>query len=182
VRGRAQQFVLREDEIKFPDGAEAMYAVVESPDSAFVVPYFGNGDTMLVRQWRHAWDISSWEVPAGTFDGDEDALTCARRELAEETGLVAAEWREVLWAQLSNSITDERAVGFVALGLSEAPHGHEKDETEDLAIVRVPFREALEAALAGHLQDVLTVAMLLRAYHMAREGSLPDALVRVMLG
>jgi len=59
VRGRAQQFVLREDGIKFPDGAEAMYAVVDSPDSAFVVPYFGNGDTMLVRQWRHAWDISS---------------------------------------------------------------------------------------------------------------------------
>ena len=48
--------------------------------------------------------------------------------------------------------------------------------------LRVPFREVLEAALAGHIEDVLTVAMLLRGYHMAREGQLPDALARSMLG
>jgi len=73
-------------------------------------------------------------------------------------------------------------VGFVALGLSRAPGRHERDETEDLALARAPFREALDAALAGHLQDMLTAAMLLRAYHMAREGALPDALARAMLG
>src|SRR6202023_2766378 len=89
IAGRSGQFVIQDDVIRFPDGAEATYTVVRNPDSAFVDPYFDNGDTMLVRQWRHAWDESSWEVPAGTTDPGEDALTCARRELAEETGLVA---------------------------------------------------------------------------------------------
>ena len=62
----AHHYVLRDDRLRFPDGAEAVYSVVTSPDSAFVVPMFADGDTMLVRQWRHAWDVSSWEVPAGS--------------------------------------------------------------------------------------------------------------------
>ena len=95
MRGTSGHFLLREDVIRFPDGAEALYTVVANPDSAFVVPWFENGDTLMVRQWRHAWETSSWEVPAGTFDEGEDALTCARRELAEETGLVAARYRSL---------------------------------------------------------------------------------------
>ena len=83
--------------------------------------------------------------------------------------------------QLSNSVTDERMIGYLALGLSEAAGAHHADDTEAIALVRVPFREALDAAVAGHLPDMLTVAMLLRGYHMAREGSLPGALARAML-
>jgi 8-oxo-dGTP pyrophosphatase MutT (NUDIX family) len=113
---------------------------------------------------------------------DEDPLEGAKRELAEETGLVADEWRQVLKVQLSNSVTDERAVGFVALGLREADTGHQRDDSEDLQLARVPFRELLAACLAGHIEDALTVAMTLRAYHMAREGELPDDLARAMLG
>ena len=112
----------------------------------------------------------------------EAPLDGAKRELAEETGLVAAEWREVMRAQLSNSITDERMIGYLALGLSEGPQRPEPDPTEAITLIRVPFREALEAAIAGHLQDMLTVAMLLRGYHMASERALPGALARAMLG
>ncbi|MCP6172633.1 hypothetical protein NL400_27140, partial [Klebsiella pneumoniae] len=68
-----------------------------------------------------------------------------------------------------------------ATGLSAASGAHQADDTEDLAKVRVPFREALDAAVAGHLKDVLTVAMLLKAYHMAREGHLAPALARAIL-
>ena len=102
--------------------------------------------------------------------------------MAEETGLEAAEWREVLRAQLSNSVGDERAIGYLALGLSPARELHPADDTEALEVMRVPFREAFDAAMAGDLQDVLTVAMLLKAHHMAREGSLPPALARAMIG
>jgi ADP-ribose pyrophosphatase len=70
---------VRRDRIRFPDGTQTPYVVVTNPDSAFVVPHFENGDTLLVRQWRHAWDQSSWEVPAGTFDDGEEPLECARR-------------------------------------------------------------------------------------------------------
>ena len=73
-------------------------------------------------------------------------------------------------------------VGYLATGLSEGASVASVDETEAIAMVRVPFREALHAATAGHLLDVMTLAMLLRAYHMAREGALPGALARAMLG
>ena len=166
-----------------PTGRPAHYGVVSFKNIAIaVLPIHDDGTVILVGQNRFALEGYSWEIPEGGSPLAEDPLAGARRELAEETGLVAAEWREVLWAQLSNSVTDERAIGYVALGLSEAPTGHHKDDTEDLMLQRVPFREALDAALAGHLQDILTVAMLLRAYHMAREGALPGALARLMLG
>ena len=172
-----------EQEAVAPTGRPAQYGVVHFKNYAMaVLPLHEDGTVTLVGQHRFALADYSWEIPEGGGPLDRDPLESAKRELAEETGLQAAEWREVLRAQLSNSVTDERAFGFVAMGLSEAAERHEKDPTEELAIARVPFREALDAALAGHLQDVLTVAMLLRAYHMAKEGSLPPALAQAMLG
>ena len=166
-----------------PTGRPAIYGVVSFKNLAMaVLPLHDDGTVTLVGQHRFAHEGYSWEIPEGGAPRGEDPLAAAKRELAEETGLKAAEWREVLRAQLSNSVTDERAIGYLALGLSDAGGGHEADDTEAIAIAQVPFREALEAALAGHLEDVLTVAMLLRAYHMAREGSLPPTLARAMLG
>jgi len=135
-----------------------------------------------VGQHRFPLGDYSWELPEGGSPLGEDPLDGAKRELAEETGLAAADWREVLRTQLSNSVTDERMVGYIATGLSPAPSGeHQADDTEAIALARVPFREALDAAMAGQLPDMLTVAMLLRGYHMAREGSLPGVLARAML-
>jgi 8-oxo-dGTP pyrophosphatase MutT (NUDIX family) len=166
-----------------PTGRPATYGVVSFKNLAIaVLPIHEDGTVVLVGQNRFALADYSWEIPEGGSPVGEDPLEGAKRELAEETGLVAAHWQEVLRAQLSNSVTDERAIGYLAMGLSNGDHGHEQDDTEDLAMARVPFREALDAALAGHMQDMLTVAMLLRAYHMAREGSLPGALARRMLG
>jgi 8-oxo-dGTP pyrophosphatase MutT (NUDIX family) len=99
--------------------------------------------------------------------------------LQEEAGLVAADWRQVLRFQLSNSVTDERGFGFIATGLS--PAAAEPDPTEDLRIARAPFRQALDLAVSGEMSDAMTVAMLLRAYHMAREGDLPSDLAKAML-
>jgi 8-oxo-dGDP phosphatase len=166
-----------------PTGRPALYGLVSFKNVAMaILPIHEDGAVTLVGQHRLPHGDYSWEIPEGGAPMDEDPLAAAQRELAEETGLKAAEWREVLRAQLSNSITDEKAIGYLALGLEPADGGHEADDTESLAIARIPFHEALEAALAGHMPDVLTVAMLLRAYHMAREGLLPPALARGMLG
>ena len=94
---------------------------------------------------------------------------------------MAAQWREVLRAQLSNSVTDERMIGYLATGLSMNRGQETADDTEDLALARPSFREVLDAVVAGDIQDMLTVAMVLRAYHMAREGSLAGVLARAML-
>jgi len=147
--------------IRFPDGAEALYTVVANPDSAFVVPWFENGDTLMVRQWRHAWETSSWEVPAGTFDEGEDALTCARRELAEETGLVAARYRSLGVVHGAAFLTG-RAHLFLAEGLTESARSPETYE-QDMEVMRLPFTEALDAALAGEIVHSGSVTALCRA-------------------
>jgi 8-oxo-dGTP pyrophosphatase MutT (NUDIX family) len=166
-----------------PTGRPAQYGLVSFKNLAIaVLPLHADGSVTLVGQNRFALADYSWELPEGGSPLGEDPLEGAKRELAEETGLQAAQWRKVLQVQLSNSVTDERAVGYLAWELSASNGGHERDETEELQLARPPFREALEAALAGHIEDVLTVAMLLRTYHMAREGALPDALARVVLG
>jgi 8-oxo-dGTP pyrophosphatase MutT (NUDIX family) len=161
VRGESGYFELRDDAIRFPDGATAVYTVVTNPDSAFVVPIFDNGDTMLVRQWRHAWDVSSWEVPAGTFDGDEDPLTCARRELAEETGLVAERYTSLGVVHGAAFLTG-RAHLFLAEGLTESDRNPETYE-QDMEVLRLPFREALDAGLEGQIIHSGSITALGRA-------------------
>jgi ADP-ribose pyrophosphatase len=147
--------------IRYPDGAEALYTVVANPDSAFVVPYFDNGDTMLVRQWRHAWETSSWEVPAGTFDDGEDPLECARRELAEETGLVAARYKS-LGVVHGAAVLTGRAHLFLARELTERARSPETYE-QDMVVLRLPFTEALDAALEGQIVHSGSVTALCRA-------------------
>ena len=155
--------MLRDDAIRFPDGAEARYTVVENPDSAFVVPYFDNGDTVLVRQWRHAWDISSWEVPAGTCDDGEDPVECARRELAEETGLVAERYRSLGVVHGAAFLTG-RAHLFLADGLTESARNPETYE-QDMEVLRLPFADALFAAFDGKIVHSGSVTALGRAAH-----------------
>jgi 8-oxo-dGDP phosphatase len=165
-----------------PTGKPAPYGLVRFKNLAVaVLPIHEDGTVTLVGQHRFPLGDYSWELPEGGAPLDEDPLTGARRELAEETGLAAAEWREVLRVQLSNSVTDERMIGYLALGLSQTAGEHRADDTEAIALARVPFREALDAAMAGYLPDMLTVAMLLRGYHMAQEGSLPGVLAEAML-
>jgi 8-oxo-dGTP pyrophosphatase MutT (NUDIX family) len=161
VAGQSGPFILRDDVIRFPDGAEARYTVLVNPDSAFIVPYFANGDTVLVRQWRHAWDESSWEVPAGTFDGDEEPLACARRELAEETGLVAERYTSLGVVHGAAFLTG-RAHLFLAQSITESERSPETYE-QDMEVLRLPFTEALEAALAGTIGHSGSVTALCRA-------------------
>lgn len=125
------------------------------------MPYFDHGDTMLVRQWRHAWDQSSWEVPAGTFDAGEDPLSCAKRELAEETGLVARRYTP-LGVYHGAAFLTGRAHIFLAEGLSETSRSPEAYE-QDMETLRLPFHEALEAALDGSIVHSGSVAALCRA-------------------
>jgi 8-oxo-dGTP pyrophosphatase MutT (NUDIX family) len=163
-----------------PTGRPAVYGMVGFKNRAIaVLPLHDDGTVTLVGQNRFPFRDYSWEIPEGGAPLGEDPLGGAKRELAEETGLTAGDWRLVLTLQLSNSVTDELAYGFVALDLSlgeAAP-----DETEDIAIARVPFGEALDLALRGEIQDSLTVAMLLRAHHMACSGELPRDLNRLVL-
>jgi 8-oxo-dGTP pyrophosphatase MutT (NUDIX family) len=171
---------VREYQAEAPTGVRTLYGVVGFRNLAIaILPVHEDGSVTLVGQHRFALMDYSWEVPEGGSPLEADPLEGARRELREETGLEASDWREVLRFQLSNSVSDERGLAFIATGLTQAEA--EPDPTESLAIARVPFLEALEQALVGRIQDTMSVALLLRAYHMAREGHLPEPLARAML-
>ncbi len=164
-----------------PTGKPAVYGLIGFKNQAIaILPLHDDGTVTLVGQNRFPFGDYSWEIPEGGAPLDEDPLDGAKRELAEETGLTAADWRLVLTLQLSNSVTDELAYGFLAMNLSAGDAA--PDETEDIAMVRAPFAEALDLAVTGKIQDSLTVAMLLRAHHMAVTGDLPRDLARLVLG
>ena len=166
-----------------PTGRPAQYGLVGFKNRALaILPLHEDGTVSLVGQNRLPFGDYSWEIPEGGGPLAEDPLQGAKRELREETGLVAENWREILRLQLSNSVTDELAIGYLATGLLQADARPVGDGTEDIARVRIPFTEALAAVTAGHISDVLTVAMLLKAYHMAHTGALPHALARSVLG
>lgn len=163
-----------------PTGRPALYGVVRFKHICLaILPLHEDGTITLVGQHRFAMPGYSWELPEGGGARDVEPLESAKRELREEAGLEAAEWREALRFQLSNSVTDEIGHGFIATGLTAVVAA--PDETEALTLARAPFREVLDQAMAGRILDMPTVAMLLRAYHMAREGDLPGPLAKAML-
>lgn len=163
-----------------PTGLEADYVVMRPRNlSVGVLPLHEDGAVTLVGQQRFALMNWSWEMPEGGAPFDEDPLAGARRELAEEAGLAATHWREALKVEMSNSITDERAVAWIAWGLSPVPA--DPDPTEIIRLARVPFGDLLREVGRGAIRDMFTVATTLRAYHMAREGELPAPLAEAML-
>ncbi len=164
-----------------PTGHETRFGVVRFKNRAVgVLPVHADGTVVLVGQHRFPSMTYSWEMPEGGSPLGEDPLAGARRELAEEAGLSAGTWRPALKLELSNSVTDEEAFCWLAWDL--APAAAERDPTEALSLARVPFTALLAEAVAGRIRDSLTVATALRAYHMAREGELPEGLAHAMLG
>jgi 8-oxo-dGTP pyrophosphatase MutT (NUDIX family) len=109
----------------------------------------------LVGQHRYTFDELSWEIPEGGSPHGEDALDGAKRELLEETGVTARTWREIGRYQLSNSVSDEAAVVYLATDLE---HGDaQPDGTEQLTLRWVPFDEVVAMVTSGEISDALSV-------------------------
>ncbi len=163
-----------------PAGEPGHYGVVSFKNLAIgILPIFEDGSVVLVGQYRFPLDAYSWELPEGGGAIDVDPMASGQRELREETGLSAGSWRKILDMHLSNSITDERAICYLATDLEEGEADPEPDEVLD--IKRVSFRTLLEDVISGRITDSLTVAMALRAHHMAVEDELPERLATAML-
>lgn len=164
-----------------PDGAPGQYGVVSFANLAVgVLPIEADGMTTLVGQHRFPHDAYSWELPEGGGPQGVDPQISAERELQEETGMRAAHWLKFAEFDISNSVTDEKAVCFLAWGLSPGPASPEPDEV--LAYRRVSFSALHEMVLAGNIRDSLTIIMTLKASALARAGALPAEVSRLILG
>ncbi len=149
------------DEVTRPDGSPGIYGVVHFANlAAGVVAVDDEDRIVLVGQHRYTIDAYSWEIPEGGVPAGETALDGARRELREETGVEASEWRELVRMDLSNSISDERAVLFAATGLHLGVAT--PDPTEALEVRWVPFDEALAMTRDGRITDAMSVAAIQR--------------------
>lgn len=174
-------FAVDAHEVIHPGGADGAYTVVRVRRLAVgVLPIEPDGTVHLVGQWRFPLGRYSWEMPEGGAEPSEEPLACARRELEEETGFRAARFELILALDMSNSLTDEQAIVYLATGLT--PGAAQPEATEVLKHRSAPFAEVLARALDGRIRDSLTVAALLRAHHMAVTGALPADLAGAMLG
>lgn len=152
---------VREDGVLRPDGAPGIYGVVHMKNKAIgIVAIDADDHIYLVGQYRYPLDCYSWEIVEGGGPHDEDALDAAKRELHEETGLIAANWRQLGTAHLSNSVTDEEAIYFLATDLTQ--HEAQPEGTEQLEVCRVPFDEALQMVENGEITDGLSIIGILR--------------------
>jgi 8-oxo-dGTP pyrophosphatase MutT (NUDIX family) len=162
---------LTEFQVINPSGGKGIYGKVHFKHIAVgVVPMDEHRNTWLVGQYRFPLDQYSWEIPEGGGRMDEDPLEAAKRELLEETGLVAKAWTKICTMHLSNSVSDELAYIFLARDLEQQMA--EPDETEKLVIKKYHFDEVYRMMKSGRITDSMSVAAIQQIRLMEYEGIL----------
>ena len=154
-----------------PSGGKGIYGKVHFKNAALaIIPLDEDLNTFLVGQYRFVIDQYSWEVPEGGGPLNSDMLAAAQRELKEETGLVAMEWTKLMDVHLSNSVSDEAGIIFLARNLTQGEAIPE--ETEQLVVKKIPFDEAYKMVEDGEITDSLTVAAVLKTKLLLLEGKI----------
>lgn len=161
---------LTEYDVINPAGGKGIYGKVHFKNTAVgVVPLDEDLNTYLVGQYRFTINEYSWEIPEGGAL-NEQPLVAAQRELIEETGLKAERWKQLTDMYLSNSVTDEHAVIFVATRLSQ--HTSTPEDTEQLVVKKLPFEEAYQMVIQGKIKDALSIMAILHTKILLMEGKL----------
>lgn len=153
---------LRADEVRMPGGTTARREVVEHFGAVAIAAVDDDDNITLVYQYRHPVGRRLWELPAGLLDmGGEPPHLTAARELQEEAGLAAAQWRVLVDLVSSPGFSDECVRVFLATGISEIERPAAHDEEADLIVKRVPLSEAVRMVLSGEIVNSIAVAGIL---------------------
>lgn len=168
-----------EHKVTTPGGSPGIYGVVSIRSLAIgIVPVDAEGRTTLVGQYRYPLDAYSWEIPEGGGKTSSPPQESAARELAEETGLRAESWQEILRLHTSNCITNELGILFLAWDLTEGRAA--PDDTEELALRRLHLAEAIDLAFRGEITDAMSLAALFKLDLMWRRRELPAELLETL--
>jgi len=163
---------IREDKVITPTGTKGIYGVVEAKPAIGIVPLTKDMHTYLVGQYRYTLNTYSWEIPEGGGLVDEDTIIGAKRELVEETGLTANKWTFLDTMYTSNSFTNEVAYLYLAEDLK--PGVAEPEETEELEIRRIPFKEAWQMVINYEIKDSMAITGILRTYQYLKNSGKID--------
>lgn len=150
--------VLREDDIRRPDGSSGIYSVVDKPNYALVMPYDGQR-FRLVEQFRYPLGVRRWEFPQGTAPGlaDAEPAELAARELREETGLGAAAFVALGLVDVAPGMTSQRGWVFLATGITEGEAEREHEE-QDMRSAWFPRDEVEQMIRSGVIADAQSIA------------------------
>lgn len=149
------------EEVRLPNDHVATLEIVHHPGGAAVVALDETNHICLVKQYRHAAGGWIWEIPAGKIDNQEPPLQTAQRELEEEVGRQAAQWRSLGDYLSSPGFLTEVVHLFLATELEVVESQLEAGEL--LEAHWLPFERAMQMAHSGELRDGKSLAALLRA-------------------
>lgn len=150
---------VRRDRVRLPDGNEGVREYIVHPGAVVIIPVLDNGDLLFERQYRYPVGHAFLELPAGKIDPGEDILATAVRELLEETGHEAAEWRHLGVMHPCIGYSNERIEIFLARGLKRVS-APQLDHGEFLDILPLSLSAAADAIRAGELTDAKTITAL----------------------
>lgn len=158
-------------EVINPKGRPAVYSVVHFKNIALgIVTLDENYNTWIVGQYRYPIDQYSWEIPEGGGLPHIDPIESAKRELLEETGIKAEKWTKIQELHLSNSVSNEFGILYIAQNLTF--HDSDPEESEELQVKKLPFKELYQMVLDGKMTDSLTVTAVLKTKILIDEGKI----------
>jgi 8-oxo-dGTP pyrophosphatase MutT (NUDIX family) len=166
-------FALRADEVRMPHGNVARREVVEHFGAVAVLALDDDNNVMLVYQYRHPLSRRLWELPAGLLDlGGEPPHITAARELKEEAGLAAAEWRALIDLDTAPGFSDESVRVYLATGLTDIGRPDAHDEEADLTLRWFSLDEAVRMVLSGEITNSIAVGGILAAHTVTDPAAL----------
>jgi ADP-ribose pyrophosphatase len=165
---RGRLLKVNEDEVTLPDGSTALREYVVHPGAAIILPLFDDGSVLLERQFRYPVGSHFYELPAGKLEADEPPLQTAKRELLEETGYVAAEWRELGRLHPCVGYSDEQIDFFLARKLEFK--GAQPDVGEFLETLRMPLADTVDWIRRGRITDTKTILGLFWAEKLLKDN------------
>lgn len=160
---------IEEFQVKDPSGNDTIYSILDLKTIAVgIIPLDADYNTWIVGQYRFPIDEYCWEIVEGGGEKGVAPVESAKRELEEETGIKAKEWKEIIQLNTANSYSSEKAIVYVAKDLS---FGEPKpDDSEDLKVIKLPFEELYQRALNGEITDSISLTAIFKLKILIDKG------------